>query len=110
MPVGRGAVGRVALGKLHPPGRLTATHSHPFFCSSVRLSVRHWRISLPRDAPLAHGQAFYRVLVDPRNQPEFKDLAPGMVRRLPQSPDIERKVLTDAEGRYTIAGLAVGTD
>ncbi len=33
-----------------------------------------------------------------------------MVRRLPQSPDIERKVLTDAEGRYTIAGLAVGTD
>ena len=57
------------------------------------------RMTRPDGKPFAEQSVSCRIAVDPPNQAKVQGFPPGIVRR----------VLTDAEGRFTFAGIPVGT-
>jgi len=69
----------------------------------------HGRITYQDGKPIAEQSTSCRIVMDPPNQAEVKEPPPGMIRRLWRPPLVVRNALTDAEGRYTFAGIPVGT-
>jgi len=59
----------------------------------------HGRITYEDGKPFAEKNAGCRIVADPPNQAEVKEFPPTIFRRM----------MTDAEGRYTVAGIPVGT-
>jgi len=59
----------------------------------------HGRITHQDGQPIAEKDVICRIVADPPNQAEVKEFPPTIFRRM----------MTDVDGRYTVAGIPVGT-